>query len=312
MRSSSRALAIAVVLLAGSARAQQQPQGFAVERLYPSAAGGGWFVMDDLDLHGGLGGAIGFTLGYAGNPLRVTDGVNRVTVVSDQAFANVGAAITWDRWRFYLDFVSPLAIFGQSGVIGPYSFVGPSVDPGANPDLLSDARIGTDVRILGRPGGHFRLGAGAQLLVPFGNPADYDTDGTYRGMVRVLAAGDAPYFTWAAQLGVHIRPRDDAPTPGSPKGSELLFGVAAGARLPFAGAWAAVVGPEIFGASAFNAFFEKDGTALEGLLTGRIEGGRGGVKLRAKLGVGAGLNHHFGASEWRMVAGVEIFGRSRP
>lgn len=232
--------------------------------------------MDDLDIHGGLGGALGLTLGYAGNPLRVTDGMKRVAVVSDQAFAAIGAALTYDRWRFYLDLGTPLAISGHSGVVDDYSFTGPSVSLGSNPDTLSDARIGTDVRIVGRPSGHFRFGAGAQLFVPFGNRADYDTDDTFRGMVRALFAGDAPYFTYAGQIGVHIRPLDDSPTPGSPRGSELLFGVAAGAKLPIgrSASWVVAVGPEIHGATAFRSFFGSSGTALEGLLSGRIEGTR--------------------------------------
>jgi hypothetical protein len=305
-------LAFLVVLaLSAHARAQVQAQGFSVERFYPSAPGAGWFVMDDLDLHGGLGGVLSSTLGYSSTPLRVTDGTHRVAVVSDEAFLDIAAAITWDRWRFYVNFDSPLVISGQSGVVGGYSFTGPSVTLGSNPDTLWDARIGTDVRIVGKPGGHFRFGASAQLFVPFGTRADYDTDDTFRGMIRLLFAGDAPYFTYAAQLGVHIRPLDDSPIPGSPKGSELLFGVAAGAKLPLGRlrSWAAVIGPEIYGATAFQSFLQTNGTALEGLLTGRVEGTRDGpLQVRVKLGIGAGLNHHFGAAEWRLVVGIEMFG----
>jgi hypothetical protein len=199
-------------------------------------------------------------------------------------------------------------------MVGDYSFTAPSVDVAANPDTLSDARIGSDVRIIGRPGGPIRFGAGAQLLIPFGNRADYDTDGAFRGMLRALVAGNAPYFTYAAQLGVHIRPLDDAPTPGSPKGSELLWGVAAGAKLSLgrARAWTAIVGPEVYGATAFHAFRDGDGTALEGLLVGRLEGAHNDrLQVRVRLGIGAGLNHHFGAAEWRLVAGVEIFTQRR-
>ncbi|MCU1278402.1 MAG: outer membrane protein OmpA [bacterium] len=318
MPSSSRPGVVAfIVLLALSGRtsAQQQPQGFAVERLDRSGPGGGWFVMDDLDIHGGLGGVIGLTLGYASNPLRVTDGVNRIAVVSDQAFADVGAAITYRRWRFYLNIDTPLVVAGQTGTVGDYSFTGPALNPASNPDVLSDARVGTDVRIVGRPGGHFRFGASAQLLIPFGERIDYVTDATFRGMLRALFAGDARYFTYAAQLGVHIRPLDDSPAPGSPQGSELLFGVAAGAKLRVgrSATWVAIVGPEIYGATAFRAFFSANGTAVEGLLSGRLETTHSSrPNVRVKLGIGAGLNHHFGAAEWRLVAGVELFGQHRP
>ncbi len=320
MPSSSRRQALAfahalafvlAVALAGRAGAQQPAPGFAVERRSLSAPGAGWLVMDDLQEEGGLGGAIALTLGYAENPLRVSDGNHRVAVVSDQAFANVAAAISYRRWRFYLDVATPLAIVGQSGTVGDWAFTAPDVNPASKPDMLSDARVGTDVRIVGRPGGYFRFGASAQLFIPFGERADYDTDGTFRGMIRALFAGDARRFTWAAQLGVHIRPLDDAPTPGSPRGSELWFGAAAGARLRVAADWTAVVGAELYGATAFRAFFDGNTTALEALASARMETTRSGrANVRIKLAIGPGLNHHFGAAEWRIVAGVELFGRT--
>ena len=56
------------------ARAQQQANGFALERLYQSAPGGGWIVMDSLDMHGEFGGVVELTAGYANNPLVVQAG----------------------------------------------------------------------------------------------------------------------------------------------------------------------------------------------------------------------------------------------
>jgi hypothetical protein len=52
------------ILSARTAEAQQQTQGFGVERLYPSAPDGDWFVMDDINISRGLGGAISLTGGY--------------------------------------------------------------------------------------------------------------------------------------------------------------------------------------------------------------------------------------------------------
>src|SRR6185437_4752681 len=108
------------------------------------------------------------------------------------------------------------------GVLGGHVFTAPSVDPATNPDTLMDARIGLDARILGAPGSAFRVGAGAQLYAPNGNTCypdatnvtrcDYDTDGTYWAMGRVLFAGDVAAFTYAAQVGLHLRPRDDGGT----------------------------------------------------------------------------------------------------
>ena len=72
-----------------------------------------------------------------------------------------------------------------------------------------------------------------------------------------------------------------------------------------------VVGPELYGETAFRSFLGRTATGLEGLLTGRLEEtGDHGPQRRIKLGVGGGLNPHFGAPEWRFVLGVEVFDRT--
>src|ERR1700685_4480500 len=97
------------------ADAQQQTQGFAVERFYPSAPGGGWFVMDDVDISGGFGGALSLTTGYSRDPLVLTgpDGTQRLILVSNEAFVDVGVAATYDRYRVYLNFPVPLLVTGN-------------------------------------------------------------------------------------------------------------------------------------------------------------------------------------------------------
>jgi hypothetical protein len=290
--------------------AQEQAKGFAVERFMPSAPGGGWLVMDDLALRGGLGGAVALTTGYARKPLRIASGGEHLTVVSDQAFVDVGVAATFDRFRFYLNLGSPLSVVGQTGTVGNYRFERPAVGFGPNPDTISDVRLGLDARLLGEANGAFRLGLGVQLLANSGEREEYITDGTYRAMGRVLFAGDVGMFAYAGHLGVHVRPLDESSTPGSPQGSELLFGVAAGPRIPItaSGGTALVVGPELYGVSAFRSFFGARTTGVEALLGGRLEGtGDDGPQLRAKLGFGPGLSPHFGVPEWRMVFSVELF-----
>lgn len=291
------------------ANAQQQPAGFAVERFYQSAPGGGWFVMDDLDISGRLGGAISLTSGYARNPLVITgpDGKQKLAVVSQEAFVDLGGAVTHDRFRGYIDFPLPLLVSGTSGTLGPYQFTAPSVSLGTNPDSISDPRIGVDARLLGEPGSLLRLGAGAQLIIPSGNRADYVTDARYRAMFRFLAAGDAGAFTYAGQLGVHVRPLNDAPVPGSPNGSEFLYGISGGRKFTGPSGWAVIAGPEIFGETAFHSFFSGE-TGTEALLTGRLEQTGTERNLRIKLGVGHALVQNFGAAQWRIVFGVELFG----
>jgi hypothetical protein len=108
---------------------------------------------------------------------------------------------------------------------------------------------------------------------------------------------------------VHVRTLDLAPEPG-PHGSELLFAAAAGAKIALPKTWALVVGPEVYGASAFRDFFGANGTSLEALLSLRAErGGDDRVQVRIKLGGGGGLVQHLGADEWRFVAAVEVFGQ---
>ena len=314
MWSSRSAAAVALFSAAlWSARAQaQQAQGFALERFYPSAAGGGWFVMDDLDMHGGFGGAMELSLSYAHDPLDVSsptaNGSQHLAVVSDEAFADIGLAATYDRFRLSLNLDSPIAIEGSSGTVGGYQFTAPTVTLGNDPDAISDVRIGFDARIVGRPDGPFRLGAGAQLLIPSGARSDYDTDGTFRAMFRLLFAGDPGRWIYAGQLGLHLRPLSDSPVPGTPDGSELLFGVAGGPKF-LVGPWAIIFGPEVYGETALQSFFGGTTTGLEALLTGRLEGTGEGGQLRVKVGAGGGLDPSFGAPEWRVVVAVELFSR---
>jgi len=292
------------------ADAQQQASGFAVERLYQSAPGGGWFVMDDLDISGRLGGAISATSGYERNPLVITgpDGKQKLAVVSQEAFLDIGGSVTHDRFRVYLNIPMPLLVTGTSGTLGPYQFTAPSLTLGTSPDTVSDGRIGVDARLFGRPGGTLRLGAGAQLIFPSGNRADYVTDARYRGMFRFLAAGDAGAFRYAGQLGVHVRPLNDAPVPGSPNGNEFLYGISGGRTFAGPSGWAVIAGPEIFGETAFHSFFSGE-TGTEALLTGRLEQTGTEHNLRIKLGVGHALQQNFGAAQWRIVYGVELLGR---
>ena len=265
--------------------------------------------MDDLDISGGLGGAIELTSGYARNPLVITglDGKQKLAVVREEAFFDIGAAITYNRIRGYINFPTPLLLSGTSGTLGAYQFTAPSVSLGTTPDTISDPRIGVDARLFGEPGSSLRLGAGAQLIFPSGNRADYVSDARYRAMFRFLAAGDAGPYTYAGQLGVHVRPLNDAPVPGSPNGSEFLYGISGGRKFAGPIGWAVVAGPEIFGETAFRSFFSGE-TGTEALLTGRLEQTGPGRNLRIKLGVGHALEQNFGSAQWRIVFGVEMFG----
>ena len=301
-------LTLAAALGGGaSAYAQTPAIGFATDRLYTSAPGAGWIVMDDLAMHGPLGGTISGAGDYARDPLHLPAGP-RANIVSDQGSTRLGVAVTYERFRFYGNLTAPYVSQGNDATVAGYSYTAPHVDLGKNPDTYSDVRLGVDARVLGRDKSPFRLGVSAQLWVPSGEHEDFLTDGTYRAMGRVLAAGEVGSITYAGHLGVHIRPVDDA-APGAPKGSELLFGVAGGPKLSLDASHqtALIVGPEFFGETAFSSFFGHLTTAFEGMLTGRIEHAtESGPVLRLKAALGAGLDAEFGAAEWRTVISFEV------
>jgi hypothetical protein len=306
-RTTLRCCALGALLCALAARAQAPVEGFNAERFAPSAPGAGWFVMDSLDMHGELGGVLAFSARYANAPVRVST-ESRPAVVTDLAYGQVAAAIVWRSWRFSVAFDFPLAVKGPGATVNGLQYPAVDVDLGTNPDTLSDVRVGVDTRLVGAWDGPFRLGLGAQLWIPSGVSNEYVTDGTYRGMVRVLFAGDVGGFTYAGHVGVHIRPRDDGGIPGAPRGSELLFGAAAGGKLFATGSSRVVLGPEVYGATAFNGFFKSETTSAEALLSARWEGtGSSGPQLRVKLAGGAGLGSRFGTPAWRLLFAVEVF-----
>jgi hypothetical protein len=290
----------------------QQLQGFAVERLYLSAPGAGWFVMDDLNFDGKPGGALALTTGYARNPLVLTgpDGRQRLAVVSNQAFAAVAAAVTYRRYRVYLDLPMPLVVTGRSGTLGPYQVSAPAVNLATSPDTISDLRLGFDMRLMGKPGSPLRFGAGAQLIVPSGDRASYVTDGRYRGMFRFLVAGDMGRFSYAGHVGLHVRPQEHLPFPDDPNGNEFLFGISAGRTFSVHDGWAVMLGPEFYGETAVRSFFNGQ-TGAEGLLTGRLEQVSDRPHMRLKAGIGYGLVQHFGAPQWRIVLAIELVGPRR-
>ena len=289
---SSKRLLLVLIAWPRLAMAQQTAQGFAVERFYPSAPGGGWFVMDEMNIGGGLGGAISLTGGYARNPFA--------PVVSNEAFVDVAMAVTYNRFRVYLDLPMPVVVNGSSRA-------GPSLNIATSPDSVADSHVGFDMRLLGKPGSSFRLGTGAQLIIPSGSRADYVTDGRYGGMFRLLPAGDIGRFSYAGQLGLYVRPAEGLLVPGSPDGNEVLFGLAAGRRFPSRSGWDTVVGPEFFGEASVHS--ASDGrTGFEGLLSTRLERTGDRPHLRFKIGIGHGIVEHFGAPEWRVLASLELVG----
>jgi hypothetical protein len=309
-------LATMLCALASAARGQEQAQGFAVERLLQAPPGSAFVGQDDLRWPAPLSGGVSLSLGHAHAPLSIDSGNGTsLLVVRHQTTADLAFAVSWDRLRASVRFSSPVYVAGDSGTAQGRLFTGPSANLEHNPDTLSDVALSVDARLLGGETSPVRFAASATAWAPSGERQDYGTDGTWRGMVRLLAAGDHDALTWAGHVGVHFRPLDDSPTPGSPRGSEAVFGVAAAYRfdaaaLP-AGA-ALAVGPEVFGATALSAPFSSAATALEALVALRLDTKPfADSLLRIKLGAGAGLHAQFGAPAYRAVLGVELLGSAQ-
>jgi hypothetical protein len=127
-------------------------------------------------------------------------------LVSNEAFVNIGAAVTYDRYRLYLGLPMPYLVAGSSGAFGRYALSAPAVTAGANPDTVADPRLGFDVRLVGVADSSLRLGASAELVFPSGARSDYISGARYRGVLRLLAAGDYRAWSYAGQLGVQLRP----------------------------------------------------------------------------------------------------------
>src|SRR4051812_41044872 len=79
--------------------AQDQSQGFAVERFYPAPPGSAWLVMDDLNMKGGLGGAVSLSSSYSHDALVVPAAANAgaVPLIANAVFIDVGLAGTYSR-----------------------------------------------------------------------------------------------------------------------------------------------------------------------------------------------------------------------
>ncbi len=311
MSSSRRLLPMLMMVVATMARGQAQ--GFALERFLPAPSGAGWVLNDELRLEGGLGGAVSLQLGYAHHPLVLRDATGAtLAVVAHQAFGTIGAAVAWKRFRLSVEFSGPIDLSGTSGVVNGVDYAAPHVNLEDNPDGISDVRVGLDARVWGDVHGPFRVGVGVQLFIPSGQRESYTSDETWRGLGRVLLAGDVRWFSWAANVGVHLRPLDDGSTPNTPRGSELLGGFALGARLPVAG-HELLVGPEVSAVTALKAAVAPDATGLEVLLGARWEQTvTAQLAWRLKLAGGVGAHAAFGVPEWRVVLGVELLGRVAP
>jgi outer membrane protein OmpA-like peptidoglycan-associated protein len=289
---------VAAAVFAHDAAAGATP-GFAVERFDPSERGSAWFAADSLDLRGAPRPALGLVVGWERKPLVVTgqDGGARTAIVSDVVATHLGGAVVLaDRLRLALDLPLVLYTTGDQGVLR-----GDVYDPPRHAQALGDLRLAADARLFGAHDAPVTAALGAQLGLPTGSPPSYTSDGSVRFTPHALVAGSvAPIVVWAAKVGVAFRDTDAPSFGGGSIGTELVFALAAGARLADE---RLTVGPELFGGTvlAHDAWKTRT-TPLEALLGAHYELA-GGVRVGA--GAGAGVVSGYGSPAFRLLASAE-------
>ena len=275
-----------------------QAPGFALDRFDPSERGSDWFTTESMDFRGHLRPAAGVVGEWARKPLvsYQADGSERAALVRDQLFVHVGGSlVAWDRVRFGLN--APVALYqaGDDATVGGSSFRAPSSAS------FGDVRLSVDALAIGSYRSLASIGGGLQVYLPTGDRDAFTGDGKIRIAPRVLVAGAVEKFEYAGRIGFAYRAQNDR-FAGSPMGSELFFGAAAGIR---ALEDKLVVGPELWFTTVVedsDAFFKRRTTPLEVLLGGHYAFH---PDWRAGAGVGPGLTRAFGSPQVRFVLSVE-------
>lgn len=288
---------IALTLLPVAAKAQTT---FAVNKFEPAERGSEWFANESLDYRGKVRPAVGVTGDYAYRPMVVlnADGTVRDSVVRNALFVHAGASLTlFSRVRLGLNLPIQAAATGFASTVvrnGVTTYF-PAPPKGGG---LGDLRFGADARLYGEHQGPVRLALGAQAWAPTGSEEQYAGDGAWRIKPRFLAAGDIGRFTYAGQLAVTYRERDEKVGAGA-IGSEINLGLAAGARLADGNL---VVGPELWGSTVLSDAFGRKSTPAEVAVGAHYLLARA---VRIGAGLGTGLNRSYGAPVSRALLAVE-------
>ena len=200
-------LGLGVLAQVSSAGAQEQ-LGYAENHYTPAERGSRWFALDSVDLRGNGRLALGLVNDYSFRSLVKygADGSTRASIVKDQYVAHLGGAVfLGDRVR--VGFNVPLQLYAN----GRDTVINGITHRGADDSVaVGDVRISSDVRLFGEHTEVATMAAGAELFVPSGSLSAYTGDGRPRVLPRLLFAGRASSFVYAAKLGVMIRGRDEA------------------------------------------------------------------------------------------------------
>ncbi len=278
----------------------QTAEGFSLNRFDSAERGSEWFAAESLDLRGHGRFAAGMVFDYAYRPLIVYDQSRereQASIVGHQMFAHVGGnVVLWERLRLGLNL--PVAFYqtGDGAIVGGTNFVAD------DSFTVGDLRVSGDVRVLGDYAEPITLAGGIQVFAPTGSQAGYTGDGAVRVEPRVLVAGTVQQFTYSGHVGFDFRARD-AGFAGSPMGSEVTLGAAAGVRVLDD---RLTLGPELFGSTGVtdaDAFFGRTSTPFELLFGAHL---RPVKAWQFGAGVGPGLTRAFGTPTLRVLLSAEF------
>lgn len=291
-------LIFAISAATPEARAQQQNEGFAVNRFEPSERGSHWFVLESLDFRGTARPALGVVADYQYRPLAIYDrnGELRSQVVGHMLTTHVGGSLVLaETLRIAVNMPFVPYVEGEQGRLDGVTYA-----PPARENTFGDLRFGLDLKLFGEGEGPVSAAIGAQAWVPTGDQASYTSDRTFRGAPRLLIAGSPGIFTYALKGGVMIRGEDARPFANSPVGHEFIFGASAGFRVADR---RLVFGPEAYGSTTLTEqTFKTRSTPLEAIFGVRYMCSCG---LRFGAGGGMGLTRGYGSPAARVLGVVE-------
>jgi outer membrane protein OmpA-like peptidoglycan-associated protein len=299
------ALLATQLLGASPAAAAPTTTGFALNRYPPPQPGSDWFQSESLYLRGAARPGVSLVGDFAYRPLvlRNASGDELSPLLRYQFYYHLSASVTLaDRVRLSASMPFLLYSLGGSGTLSDVLGV-PDV-PVASPDGtgIGDLRFGLDVRLLGEYGSPFTLAVGARAFAATGQEKYFASDGLPRFGGRLMAAGRAGLFAYAAEAGVlvHVE-RDDFV--GVPFGTDVTFGAAAGLRLLDG---AIHLGPELSGSTVVSdsgdGVFKRATTPLELAFGAKFLLGQG---VRLSPAVGAGLTSGLGAPRLRCLLALD-------
>ena len=285
LRSRRVLLSVAVLLCAGSVRAQE---GADTRTFEPNAPGDRFQAVPDATVVGDREPWAGLSWDYAYKPRGVVEGRDEGSGVfgGAQVYAHAGASLAmWDRVRFELNL--PLRLASTAALADTGGFA------------LADTRLGTRATLWGTRDDPMAVGVGLSVWAPTGSESEGTGDGRARLQLIGIVSGRQDGVEYTGHFGFLERKKADVGN--LTIGPALVFG--GGAAFPLIPD-RLYVGPELTGHVVIPNDSIDTGlsrsTPIESLMTTRIIIG----KLIIGAMVGTGLTSTPGTSRLRVELGV--------